>query len=400
MKSFRPTLVLLIAYVGFISLGLPDGVLGVAWPSIRRGFGLPLDALGSFFLVATAGYLFSSFNSGRAVARVGVGMVLALSSLITALGLLGYALSPSWWIMVTLSFFAGLGAGAVDSALNTYVATFFTKRHVTWLHACWGVGAATGPAIMTAVIRSGNAWRWGYAIIMLIQAILTISFFATTRLWTLSQEPNAPTSENPVFARRHHTLRLPVVWLGIGVFFMYCGVEVSTGQWMYSLLVESRHISTVSAGLWISFYWGSLTAGRFLIGSIANHVHPRLLVRLSMAGALLGAGLMTLKHQPAFCLAGLILTGFSLAAIFPSLIATTPQRMDAAHVPNAVGFQVGGASLGLALVPGLAGVLAQRLGLEIIPYYIIAATLLMIVLHEAILRSSPQPPPAPASERS
>jgi fucose permease len=389
MKSFRPSLVLLIAYVGFISLGLPDGVLGVAWPSIRRSFGLPLDALGPFFIIATAGYLVSSFNSGRAVARMGVGLVLALSSLVTALGLLGYAVSPAWWIMVALSFVAGLGAGAVDSALNTFVATHFTKRHVSWLHACWGVGAATGPAIMTAVIRSENSWRWGYVIIMSIQALLTIGFFATTRLWALSPSSDSPHEEKTTFARRHQTLRLPMVWLSMGLFFMYCGVEVTTGQWMYSLLVESREISTVTAGLWISFYWGSLTAGRFLIGAIANHIPPTRLVRLSMAGALTGAALMALRWEPLCCLFGLMLTGFSLASIFPSLIATTPQRLEAAHVPNTVGFQVGGASLGLALVPALAGVLAQHVGLEIIPYFIIATTLGMIVLHEAIIRKSP-----------
>ena len=153
--------VLLLAYVGFVSLGLPDSVIGVAWPSMRRAFGLPLDALGPYFVVATAGYFLSSFSSGRLVNRWGVGLVLAVSSLITALSLLGYALSPLWIIIVSLSFLGGLGAGAVDSGINTFAAVRFTNRHVNWLHACWGIGAATGPAIMSAVLKHGVSWRWG-----------------------------------------------------------------------------------------------------------------------------------------------------------------------------------------------------------------------------------------------
>ena len=383
MKLLRISLVMIIAYLGFISLGLPDSVLGVAWPFIRKSFGLRLDALGPMFLVGTAGYLLSSFNSGKAVGRLGVGHVLALSSLITALSLLGYALSPSWWIMVGLSFLAGLGAGAVDSALNTFVATFFTKRHVSWLHACWGVGASTGPAIMTALIGAGCSWRWGYAVIMAIQLVLTLGFFGTTHLWDM---PGTKTADaEPVSAaRRRDTLRWPVVWLGMGVFFMYCGVEAITGQWMFSVMVESRGLPAVTAGFWISLYWGSLTAGRFLIGALANHIEPVRLVRFSMAGAILGILLFLARGSPFFTLAGLMMTGFSLASIFPSLIATTPQRLPVAHVPNAVGFQIGSASLGLALLPGCAGWLAQRMGLETIPVFLAIIALIMVALHEAI----------------
>ncbi|MFH0881232.1 MAG: MFS transporter [Lentisphaerota bacterium] len=388
MKAFRISFVLLIAYVAFISLGLPDSVLGIAWPSIRKSFGLQLAELGPIFLVSTAGYLVASVNSGKAVGRFGVGLVLAFSSLITALSLLGDALSPFWWVMISWSFISGLGAGAVDSALNTFVATNFSKRHVSWLHACWGVGASTGPVIMTAFIGSGASWRWGYVAIMLIQALLTIGFFATTRHWVLHHQAATPAPVEPTVARRRETLRLPMTWLSIGVFFIYCGVEAMTGQWMYSVLVESRMVSAITAGLWISIYWGSLTAGRFLIGAIANHIAPLLLVRLSMAGALAGLGLTALPLRPEFCLFGLVLTGFSLASIFPSLISTTPQRLASPHVPNAVGFQVGGASLGLAILPGLAGILAQQFGLEIIPFFLIAATLGMILLHEGIVRQA------------
>ena len=378
--------VLLLAYVGFVSLGLPDSVIGVAWPSMRRAFGLPLDALGPYFVVATAGYFLSSFSSGRLVNRWGVGLVLAVSSLITALSLLGYALSPLWIIIVSLSFLGGLGAGAVDSGINTFAAVRFTSRHVNWLHACWGIGAATGPAIMTAVLKHGVSWRWGYVVIMGILLALTLGFFATLHLWRIDDREN--TKPEP-HAPRRNTLRLSETWLSIGIFFIYCGIEASTGQWSYSLLVESRSISPVTAGLWVSLYWGSLTAGRFLIGAISNHVPPVRLLRVCMCGVALGLVVFGLRVGHGFEAVGLGITGFSLAVIFPTLISQTPRRFDSTHVANVVGFQVAAASAGIAAVPALVGVVARRAGLDVLPGLLIAATIAMIVLHEAVVRRSP-----------
>jgi len=378
------SLVMLLAFVGFISLGLPDSVLGVAWPWMRRTFGLPLDALAPYFLVGTAGYFLASFNSGKLVRRWGVGFVLAVSSLVTALSLLGYAISPAWWVIVALSFAGGLGAGAIDSGINTYAAIRFTPRHVNWLHACWGIGAATGPAIMTAVLGAGASWRWGYVAVMGILLALTLGFFATLRLWEIDgaaeSGPAAP------HARRRRSLALPESWLGMGVFFVYCGIEASTGQWSYSLLVESRGVAPVRAGLCVSLYWGALTAGRFLIGAMANRVAPVRLLRVCMFGAAAGVALLAMPFGRGLAAAGLGLTGFSLAVIFPTLIAQTPGRFDAAHVPNVVGFQVAAASLGIATIPGLLGVVARRAGLESLPWLLLAATAVMIALHEAVVR--------------
>ena len=196
--------------------------------------------------------------------------------------------------------------------------------------------------------------------------------------------PEAPAEPH---SRRRNTLRIPAVWLSIGIFFIYCGIESSTGQWTYSLLVESRTILPVTAGLWISLYWGALTAGRFLIGTIANHVPPVLLLRLCMAGVAAGESLIGLRLGHGIEAIGLAVTGFSLAPIFPTLISLTPRRFDAVHVANVVGFQVAGASLGIAIVPAVVGVVARRAGLELLPGLMIASTLLMIVLHEMIVRS-------------
>ena len=383
MQKVRPLLIL-IAYVGFISLGLPDSVLGVAWPSMRRTFGLPLDALGAVFLFGTSGYLISSMNSGRILRRTGVGLLLAGSSLLTVVSLLGYALSPRWSFFVALSFVSGLAGGAVDAGLNTFAATNLSNRHMNWLHAFWGVGASTGPMIMTAVLGTGVGWRWGYAVIAVVQTILVAGFFLTLKQWAVpGSEPAHGTAEET--ATRGDVLRLPAAWLSMALFFFYCGVETITGQWMYSVMVESRGIAPVRAGVWVSLYWASLTAGRFLIGSLANRIDTVRLVRWAMGGALCGVALLLTRAVP-LTLAGLALTGFSLAPIFPSLMSLTPRRFDARHVPRIIGYQVGSATIGIALLPALAGVIARRAGLEMICLFLLVLATAMVVLHEMIVR--------------
>jgi len=384
-NTSRAGWILLLAYVAFISLGLPDSLIGVAWPSMRRGFGLPLEALGPYFLAGTAGYFLASFNSGHLVHRWGVGRVLAASSLLTTLCVLGCALAPAWSLIVGLSFFSGLGAGAIDAGINTYAALRFTPRHLNWLHAGWGIGAATGPAIMTAVLSSGGVWRWGYLAVAAALALLTLGFGATIRRWSLDAAPEAAPAPP---SRRRDTLARPTVWLTIGIFMIYSGIEASAGQWTYSLLVEARGVPAVSAGLWVSLYWGALTAGRFLIGTLANRLPPLRLLRCAMAGTAAGLILLASRAGHGLAAVGLAATGFALAPIFPMLIALTPRRFAANHVANTVGLQVAGACLGLAGFPPAIGVLANRFGLEVLPGILIAATCAMFFLHEALERQT------------
>jgi MFS family permease len=183
-----------LAYLGFISLGLPDGLNGVAWPSIRAFFDLPLDALGALLVTFMLGYLLSSFSSGWLLARINVGALLALSCLATAVSLLGYALASHWWMMVTLGALAGLGAGAIDAGLNTFAATHFSARSVNWLHACYGLGTTSGPVIMTGVLMAERSWQWGYGIVGVGQLALAICFGLTYRRWT-SSDASARASE-------------------------------------------------------------------------------------------------------------------------------------------------------------------------------------------------------------
>jgi fucose permease len=380
MQKVRPLLIL-ITYIGFVSLGLPDSLLGVAWPSMRHTFGLPLDALGAVFLFGTCGYLVSSMNAGRILRRTGVGLLLAGSSLLTVVSLVGYALSPRWAFFVALSFVSGLAGGAVDAGLNTFAATNLSNRHMNWLHAFWGVGASTGPIIMTAVLGMGAGWRWGYGVVAALQTVLVAGYFLTLKQWNVPGEEPAHVQSLP----RRDLLRLPAAWVSMTLFFVYCGIETITGQWMYSVMIESRGIDPVRAGAWTSLYWGSLTAGRFLIGSLANRVDTVRLVRWCMSGAICGVALL-LTRSTALTFAGLAVTGFSLAPIFPSLMSLTPRRFDARHVPRIIGYQVGSAAIGIALLPTLAGVIARRAGLEMICVFLLILAAAMIALHEMIVR--------------
>jgi fucose permease len=384
----RPRLALIcLAYIGFISLGLPDGILGVAWPSIRTSFSLSLDALGSLLVASTAGYTLSSFNSGRILARISVGVLLTLSAGATAISLVGYAIAPSWWVLIGFGFLSGLGAGAIDSGLNTYVATHFSPRILNWLHASYGVGTTAGPLIMTSVLDANHPWQWGYLIVATVQFLL-IGCFAVTRDWW--RVPHTASSQSPstdaVQTRTMSTLRLPVVWIGIFVFFMYTGVEVTVGQWTYSLFTQTRSISTTIAGQWVSIYWGSFTIGRVLFGAIVNRAPINFLLRLCMTSVVLGAALIWLNIANFLTVFGLMLIGFALAPIFPSLIATTPERLGSKHVANAVGFQVAAATIGAAVLPSLAGVLSGYFGLEVISIIIFVGTLFLFVLFEILVR--------------
>ena len=390
-QQLSSPLLVVLAYVSFISLGLPDGLLGVAWPSMRVFFHLPLDALGTLLVAFTTGYLLSSCSSGRILVRVNVGALLALSCLVTAASLLGYALTPWWGILVALGSLSGLGAGAIDAGVNTYVATRYSPRMVNWLHACYGIGATSGPVIMTSVLTAGLPWQWGYGIVGMGQLVLALCFGLTRTWWpaaTASRDTPAHTPVRPAPSRS--TLRLPVVWLGIAVFFLYTGIEAAIGTWTYSLFTEARAIPASTAGMWVSMYWGSLTVGRLVCGAVVSFISVYLLLRLCIIGVALGATLIWLNMTSMSSFVGLALVGLALAPVFPSLIATTPERLGDSHTANGVGFQIAAAVLGQSLLPGMMGILARHLGLEMVGPVLLAAALVLLVLYEIFMALSPR----------
>src|SRR5262245_42438253 len=302
------------AFLAFVRLGLPDGVVGVAWPSVRRSFDRPLSQLGVLLTAAMSGYLVSSFASGAVVARLGVGRVLLLSSAVTTAASLTYAAAPAWPVMVGGGVLTGLGAGAIDAAVNAFAATRFPPRTISWLHASYGLGAMAGPLIMTAAVMSDPGWRGGYVVIAALLAGMTVCFAATLRLWALA----AGDGSSRAAARASGlvgTLRRPVVWANVALFFLYTGIEVTAGQWSFSLLTEGRGLTTAMAGTWVSVYWASLSVGRVLVGALAGRLASLTLLRLGMLGAPVGGLLLSADAGPTVSLLAMVTLGLSLAGI-------------------------------------------------------------------------------------
>ncbi len=370
VKRYPKLGLVVLAYVAFIALGMPDGLLGVAWPSIRASFSLPVDAVGLLLSAAVAGYLTSSFLSGPLIARLGVGKVLAVSCAMTGAGLIGYTLAPVWWMMVLLGVVAGLGAGAIDAGLNTYVAAHFGVGLMQWLHACYGIGVTLGPIIMTIALTTQNSWRMGYRIVGSFQLALAACFALTLPLW--NQKESLVGSEEPKRLTDYKTplgltLRQPRVWLSVSLFFLYVGSEVTMGTWAYTLLTESRGIQPEVAGLLVGGYWAAFTVGRVLAGLYAKRVGVNRLVQGGLIVALLGAVLLWWNPANVANLIAVPLIGFAIAPIFPALISGTSQRVGMRYAANTIGMQMAASGLGTALIPSLVGILARRVSLEIIP---------------------------------
>ena len=381
MKRGSPWLLLALAYVGFLSLGLPDGLLGVAWPAMRGRFALPQGALGGLLATATAGYVAASFAAGWLLRRMRIGGLLALSCLATALSMLGYASAPAWLAVVAWGTLAGLGAGAIDAGINAYVASQHSARTVNWLHACYGIGAAAGPALMSAVLMRGLGWERGYLLVGGAQLALAAAFAATYGRWppivARAQElPNVPTGEN-----LRATLRLPSARWGSAAFFVYTGIEAGAGAWSYSLFTLSRGFPMQVAAFWVSAFWIGLTAGRVLAGAVAHAIPAERILRLALFALVAGGALVWLAPIRGAELVGLALVGLACGPIFPTLIATTPRRVGAGHAGNAVGVQIAAAALGQSTLPAALGLLAGAFGLEVIgPCLAVAALALGLVV--------------------
>ena len=376
----------LLAYVAFIALGMPDGLLGIAWPSIRSDFSLPLDALGALLVASTTGYLISSSLSGALIARLGVGRVLLASCAVTGLALLGYTLVPNWWMIVLLGIFAGLGAGAIDAGLNTYVAAHFGEGLMQWLHASYGVGVTLGPIIMTLALTRLNSWRVGYDIVSVVQFVLAACFLMTLAMWNQTDEHPAVEQAKRLTDYKtlmSETVRQFRVWRSVLMFFLYTGAEVSLGVWTYSLLTEARGVPSEVAGLWAGSYWATFTIGRMLAGLYAKRVGVDALVQSSLLGAILGSILLWWNPFNAASVVAVALIGFALAPIFPSMVSGTRQRVGEHFAANTIGIQISAAGLSAAVVPSLIGILARQTSLEVIPICILALFIILFALYRS-----------------
>ncbi len=388
-RTHSPRLLLAIAYLGFISLGLPDTVIGVAWPSVRDSFHLQQKSIAFIFAGAGLSYFLSSFFTGRLLGFVGIGFLLAASSALVALSGFGYALAPVWVLFALCSVLHGLGSGAIDAGLNHYVAHHFSARHMNWLHACYSLGATFGPLIMTAALARGS-WRNGYFTVAAILLLLSLLFAATRRRWEDPGKPDDADAEPGAPVTMGETLRHRTVWLHVALFFFYTGLEVTVGQWSFTVLTESRHVARETAGLWVTIYWASIGVGRVLFGFVVERLGIDRLLRASMLTAVLGTFLFALDLAPALSAISLALIGLGLAAVYPCLMTRTPQRLGKALAAHAIGFQVSAAMIGVAALPSLCGVLAQWLGLEMVARAAVGMAVVVLALHEALLLRPPR----------
>jgi fucose permease len=388
--SRRNTVVflILISYAQFIVLGMPGGYFGAAWPSMQTEFGLPLDGVGIYLLLNTIGYTLASFFNAQISARTGFGKGLLLGAALYAVGFAGIAFAPFWGWVVLFGLMTGFGGGIIDASLNRYLAARSNTMLLNWLHACYGIGATLGPAGLSILLSFGQSWRTGFWVMTGLQVVVAAAVLLSLNRWESSQAGTA-TSEiiQPAeSASVLETLAVPAVWLGMLLFFVYTGVEMTAGQWTYSLFTIARHIPETTAGWWASLYWASFTIGRIFLGVLIDRFGFARSMRAMLGGAFLGALLLWWNPVDGVSFAGLAILGFALAPVFPTLIAVTPKVLGNRLAANAIGMQMAFGGLGIAAFPWLAGFLAQRTTLEIIGPFIIVSLMLAMALFELLLR--------------
>jgi len=376
-SSERPSLVVLaVTYLAFISLGLPDSVLGVAWPAIRETLKLPLETVGLLTLVLTLLSATASFLSGTLTKRFSTGPIIIVSSLATGSALLVFSSAPSFLFLLLAAIPLGLGAGSVDSVLNAYVAKHYSARHMNWLHSFWGGGATLGPIVMTTALGVGAGWRGGYLWIASAQLALAVLFLATLPLWQRNEKRILAHSETQEHLHGPWSSRSAAAWLSVAIYILYVAGEMGAGLWANTLLIESRHFAPGAAGLWVAAYFGSIMGGRMLVGFVVNRWGNRRLVTVGLTLALAGAVLFFLPGIPPV---GLVLMGLGFAPVYPCLMHETPRRFTADASPVVIGRQVGAAYVGGAFIPGLIGWAMAHSTLEILAPVLIVMVLGMLL---------------------
>lgn len=380
---------MLITFLAFVSIGFPDAVLGVAWPLMRDTFDRNLSNLGYILVFSGTGYFLSSALAGRAIGRVGVGRLLAASTTLVALGLFGYALSPTFWALPLAGLLIGLGSGAIDAGLNVYASEHFSVTIMNWLHAFFGIGAMVGPFIMASVFALGGGWRVGYVIIATAIALMAVVFFLTIERWNDSTHHDTDNPQEHVTVSQ--VMRIPAVWTQIGMFFFMTGIEASAGNWTATIMAGKFDASESQAGLWAGIFWGAMAVGRIVMVPLSRDMNPARLVQLCTYGLLAGSLLMTQDVARLYQI-GLVIFGLSMAPLFPTLMSLTPLRFGSGVALHTIGFQVSASTVGIISITTLAGITAQATTLTAIPVIMVICSLIVIALDTAIRRqTAPQP---------
>lgn len=385
---------LALAFGSFIVLGLPDGMLGVAWPSMSTTFDVPLGALGILLTAFTVGYVTTSLLLGTLIARFGYARVLITS--LAALGTSGvlFVLSPLWILVVVAATVMGTGAGLLDGGLNAFGAHRFRPRDLNWLHAAYGIGATIGPFVMTPLVVTGRSWRIGYLLVAALSAVGTVLFLRRRSAWTIAENEDKTETDGVETTPAAGATggRRAIVLVSVALFFLYTGIEVVAGQWAFSLLSISRRMPAAGAGAAVAVYYGALTVGRIVFGFISERIQPTRLLRIVLSGALLGTALIWIPAPTALAPVGLALLGFSLAPVFPMLVGQTPDRVGPRLASHMIGIQIAAANLGAVTFVGLTGIGVEVWSLEIVGPSLVGAALAFVLLHELLLALSPATP--------
>lgn len=381
------TILLVLIYLAFIGLGLPDSLLGAAWPQLRIDIGAPLSGAGMVSMIVTAGTIVSSLVSARVIRRFGTGKVTAISTALTAAALLGYAFAPAYWWLCIMAIPLGLGAGAVDAALNNFVALHYKAHHMSWLHCFWGLGATAGPILLSVFLARPQGWRTGIRSIGLLQLALVAVLTFSLPLWrkvTEKKEIGSAATSEPISNREALRLRgLPAALL---TFFCYCGAELGCGLWASSFLVASRGVAPAQAAGWVSLYYAGITAGRFFSGFAMHRLTCPAMIRLGGLTSLAGCVMLVLPLPTVFSAVALVLIGLGCAPVYPCMIHETPARFGEANSQTAMGLQMATAYCGSTLMPPLLGLLAQLVSVTVFPWFLMVLFGLMLVASEVAAR--------------
>jgi fucose permease len=377
-------LLLIIIYLAFISLGLPDSMLGAAWPTIRMELSLPIAGAGLISMIVSVGTILSSLLSGKLIRKFGTGKLTLISVSLTAAALLGFSLSKNFLWLCLMAVPLGLGAGAVDAALNSFVALHFSARHMSWLHCFWGVGATIGPIIMSASISSRDSWQMGYLTVAIIQACLVLILLISLPLWN-AYKSDLQAGEEKV-DNTENLFKLPGIRPALIGFFCYCALESTAGLWGASFLVQTRGVSAAVAAGWVSMCYLGITIGRFLNGFITAKLSNSNLIRVGQIIIGLGACFLLILHQSYMNLIGLILIGMGCAPIYPSMLHETPVRFGKNNSIRLMGIQMAFAYIGTTLVPPTLGLIMGKFGLHLYPIFIILLLAVMYISSERVLK--------------
>lgn len=375
---------LFIIYLAFISLGLPDSLLGSAWPTMYEEFSVPVSYAGIISMIIAMGTILSSLQSDRLTKRFGTGIVTAASVFLTAAALFGFSLSHSYLALCLWAIPYGLGAGSVDASLNNYVALHYASRHMSWLHCMWGVGASVGPYIMGYALTGGHGWNMGYRYIAILQILLTAILIFSLPLW--KKRSAGPENEKAQPLSLKQVLGIPGAKEIMIAFFCYCALEQTAGLWASSYLVLHRGIDPETSAGFASLFFLGITVGRALSGFLTLKFNDTQMIHLGIWVILLGIVLFFLPFGNVFSLIGLILVGLGCAPIYPSIIHSTPAHFGADRSQAMIGVQMASAYTGTCLMPPLFGLIANHISVALFPVYLLAILLLMVFMHRQMLR--------------